>query len=339
VNIIFTLCSNNYLAQAKVLIDSLNKHNRLFKLVIGLVDELNDEVDYSFFSPATVIPVKELDLPNLPELYRKYNIVELNTCVKPTFFKYLKKRYNASNIIYLDPDIKVFSSLNPLLQDFNCFDILLTPHILTPIPQDDFMPQESIFLNHGIYNLGFIGLNMASHIVSDFLNWWEERTFSLGFNRLSEGLFVDQLWINLVPLLYPKVKIIREFGYNMAPWNLHERIIIDDNDNSSIVLNDNSQLTFYHFSSYCFDNPSKICKEYYNRYSFENRPDLKNIYNCYQLELTESRVAHFSTLNCSFYQLSSETIVGQSQEKDNTFRVLLKNITPKIIINLTKRLI
>jgi hypothetical protein len=46
--IIFTLCSNNYLAQAKTLGDSVKKFNPDVLFVIGLVDKLHPEIDYSF---------------------------------------------------------------------------------------------------------------------------------------------------------------------------------------------------------------------------------------------------------------------------------------------------
>ena len=57
------------------------------------------------------------------------------------------------------------------------------------------------------------------------LEWWEKRCLKIGFDRPCEGLFVDQLWISLVPLFFSDVIIMRHKGLNMAPWNLHERAI------------------------------------------------------------------------------------------------------------------
>ena len=45
--IIFTLCSNNYLANAKTLGDSILNHRPNTMFVIGLVDERNCEIDYN----------------------------------------------------------------------------------------------------------------------------------------------------------------------------------------------------------------------------------------------------------------------------------------------------
>ena len=55
------------------------------------------------------------------------------------------------------------------------------------------------------------------------LHWWKERTYNMGYQRLEKGLFVDQLWMNLVPVLFESCNVLNHPGYNMGPWNLHER--------------------------------------------------------------------------------------------------------------------
>lgn len=305
--VIFTLCSNNYLAQAKVLTDSVAKYCPNTKIVIGLVDELNENIDYSFFLPAIIVPLIDLKIENTEELFLKYNIVELNTAVKASYFKYLSKIfYPCTKIVYFDPDIKVFYSLSNLFKLLNQYDILLTPHINSPILRDGYKPSENLFLNYGLYNLGFIGLNPQKEQVNHFLNWWEERILRDNRNNLAEGYFVDQLPINLVPIFYENVKILKEYGYNMAPWNLHERQIVKQ-DNSGIILNDQSNLLFYHFSSYNHKASHQLCKSYYTRFSFETRPDIISIYKAYHENIIENRVSFFEKIPCCL--LKTEILV------------------------------
>ena len=59
---VFTICSNNYLAQAKTLGDSLMQHNPHYRFVIFLVDRLSEGVDYSFFAPYELIPVEQIEI-------------------------------------------------------------------------------------------------------------------------------------------------------------------------------------------------------------------------------------------------------------------------------------
>ena len=81
-NIAFTICSNNYLAKAKVVADTFIAHHNEYEFYIFLVDKLNSEVDYQDFTKFQIIEVSEI-ISNIDELAIKYNIVELNTAIKP----------------------------------------------------------------------------------------------------------------------------------------------------------------------------------------------------------------------------------------------------------------
>jgi len=62
--IAFTLCSNNYLAQAKTLGNSLLKNNPDYLFFIGLVDKFNPEIDYTIFKPYQVIEIESIKIPD-----------------------------------------------------------------------------------------------------------------------------------------------------------------------------------------------------------------------------------------------------------------------------------
>lgn len=330
-NIAFTICSNNYLAQAKTLADSLTEHNPEYKFIIGLVDELSDDIDYDFFHPYEIVPIKDIGVNNevFASIIEKYNIVELNTAVKASFFKYVFNRFEDLNYTYyFDPDLMVFDSLNELDSEFKESNILLTPHINTPIPLDDSFPKENLFLNYGIYNLGFIGVKRDENALQ-FLDWWEERTLTYGFINVENGYFVDQLWINYVPLFFERVKILNQYGYNTAPWNLHERKDIDQREDG-FYLKDESKLIFFHFSSYNFRSPENIAK-YYARYSFENCPDLKPLYSIYHDKLIHNKVDELSVIPCAYIEKKDQTT---KKNKPSKIKSLLKLLIPPIFFRL-----
>lgn len=335
--IVFTICSNNYLAQAKILKDSIHEYNPEYKIVIGLVDKLSEQIDYSFFMPTEILPVEEIGINNFNELTQRYDIIELNTSVKPSFFKYLSNKYSPNNIFYIDPDIKIYSPFEFLEKKLEKHSILLTPHIYTPIKLDGNTPNEQIFLSHGIYNLGFLGLNTKKEQAKKLLDWWEERCLQLCYRDSTKGLFVDQYWINFVPIYFSETYIIHNYGYNMGPWNLHERKIVKT-ENNKYYLNDESQLIFYHFSSYDYKKPEEINKPFYNRFSFENRPDLIDLYKDYYNELLKNKVEIFSKLKCEFIK---ETVPKEDKIiKYPFYKKFLKSIIPPIIydsISLLKR--
>ena len=336
-NLIFTICSNNYLAQAKTLGDSLLEHNPTYRFIIGLTDEINNEIDYSFLAAYTIVPVKYIGITQFDDLWKKYDIVEFNTCVKASYFKFLFLTYpDANNICYLDPDIKVYHKLDILEAAFSNYDILLTPHILTPLEIDDKHPGENTFLNFGLYNLGFIGVHRNCTQPSCFLDWWENRTLTLGYNNPCAGLYVDQLWINLVPIFFEKVKIIMQKGLNVAPWNLHERKIIHT-VNEEFKIDDESALYFFHFSSYRFNKKDTMSK-YYNRYNFETHSELKKLYNDYNNDLVRNKIADFEKIECIYliYQKKYLRKKNNLASKLNhsifhTKKYFKKNIPPKLL--------
>jgi hypothetical protein len=274
-NLVFTICSNNYLAQAIVLGYSLLKYNPAYKLIIGLVDRKQESFDYSQI-PFEILEVERIEIPYFDELILKYDIVELNTSVKPSFFKYLFLKYKPDSIIYLDPDIEVFSAFSELETELLTNDIIITPHFTTPINDDKWQAEED-FLNSGLYNLGFIAIKHTLNGLK-MVDWWADRLKDKAFIDYKRGLFTDQIWINFVPLFFEKVKIFTNVGYNVAYWNLHERTI--SRKAEIYYVNEAQPLRFYHYASFRPLNPGKISIGQ-RRFTFEDRPDIVPLFSSY----------------------------------------------------------
>jgi hypothetical protein len=274
-NLVFTLCSNNYLAQALTLGLTLLKYNPDYKFIIGLVDKKSETFDYSKI-PYEIIEVEKINIPNFNEMVLRYDIVELNTACKPYYFKYFFSTTNAESLIYLDPDIQIFASFSELERELMAFDIIITPHFTTPINDDKWQAEED-FLNSGIYNLGFIAIKNTVN-GNRMINWWAERLRNKAYIDFKRGLFTDQIWINFVPLFFNKVKIFTNPGYNVAYWNLHERII--STKNGIYWVNEVSPLIFYHYASFRPLNPDVISSGQ-RRFTFEDRPDIEPLFKNY----------------------------------------------------------
>lgn len=326
--IIFTICSNNYLAQAKALGDSLAITNPDYQFFIGLVDILSLEIDYEVEIGHKIIPAAEIGILDFDKLYEKYNIIELNTCVKPFYLKYFTQRYSdLSYLMYFDPDTFIFEKLLKIENELsNGKEIILTPHILTPVPLDGKMPNENLFLNFGTFNLGFIGIKNPLNNLS-FFDWWGERTYEIGFDRVSEGLFVDQLWMNLTPIFFDNVVISKNYGLNMGPWNLHERYL-SKNQNQNWFVNGKQELIFYHFSNYKYNAPQTLAS-YYNRFAFSDRPDLTLLYEDYLKILLENNISKLSNIYCEYVMLRNKFL--SDSKPTNQKKSLRRKIRDRLI--------
>lgn len=331
--IIFTLCSNNYLAQALVLYRSALQYQPAWKFVIGLVDKKNKDIDYEDFGCEVI--EAEIPEPDIIPLAEKYSIVELNTCVKPQFFTYLFEIYQAEQVIYLDPDTCIYSPLHEIDTLLTTNEFIITPHVLTPVPLDGCTPDEPLFLNYGIYNLGFLALRKTEQTLL-FLEWWKERTYQKGYDKPAAGLFTDQLWINLVPVYFSNVAVLRHAGYNMAPWNLHERKL---EDNKMVIhRGNNAPLAFFHFSS--FDPANMALHKDYSRFRLHQRSDLLPLYNSYKAKLESEHYYHYKKFACYYVGIRQQYLRLQAhlQREQEAQRYAQLPIYQKMARQLKRRL-
>lgn len=297
--LVFTICSNNYLAQAKVLGDSWLEFHPETSFKIILVDELSEQVDYGFFKQIQIIPVKELGIPHFDELVARYSIVELNTAVKADAFLYLFEQTGEDCIAYIDPDILITSRNTELLEWMKEYNYALTPHMLEGV-DDGKVPTDHQILRSGVFNLGFIALADIDK-VRPFLEWWRDRLRYYGFTDYSRNMFYDQLWIDYLPCLYDNYYIIKHRGYNVANWNLHERSLGWDEALNNYRVNGTYELRFFHFSGYNFKKPEQINK-YNTRFTFDSRPDIAPIFRHYHQLLIDAKMPELAKVPCVYFE-------------------------------------
>lgn len=293
----FTICSNNYLAQAKTMCDSLRFHNNGYETVICLCDTFHPEIDYTAFSPHKVFEVAKLNIPDFENMCTQYTIIELNTSIKPYIFKYLFDTYpDAGTILYFDPDIQIIAPLKPVEKDLECASIVLTPHILFPIDFDRLEPTENLFTQFGIFNLGFLGLKRGKD-AQNLLLWWSKRMANNCYIRPADGIFVDQLPLNFAPVFFDNVLISNNQGYNVAPWNLHERQV--SKSDGLYKINDSHPLIFFHFSNFKSHNHILNASRAYSRGVIPKDSAIYELYESYAISLEANGYEHFSRIPCS----------------------------------------
>lgn len=308
-NTYFTICSNNYLGYAKVLAGSVKAMEPSSVFYVILCDEQRPGIDYSGLGDA-IITAGSIE-PDWHALTLKYNIIELNTCIKPRVFEYLFLERGLPHAVYLDPDIRVFQPMDFLAPALQQHTILLTPHICSPIPPDGQAPSENTFLNFGIYNLGFIAIANKGEALR-FLSWWKTHTYRQGYIDIYKGIFVDQLPINHAPVFFEGVKVLPGKGLNMAPWNLHERRL--SHVSGRYLVNEETPLVFYHFSSFKMRN-IELPAHVYNRYRLSDRPDLVPLYQEYNTALLAAGQEQYTHIPYAYTAARKLYLRKQQREK------------------------
>src|SRR5262245_39981226 len=205
-----TIIAKNYLAFARTLAQSFRRFHPDYKVYVLIVDDFETYItsDECF----EILKLTDLKIPKLQSLCFKYDVKELCTAVKARLLEYLLREKSVARLMYLDPDILVTAPLDQLFEKLGEFDLVLTPHLDTDYPDDGFIPDDGHILRAGQFNLGFIAVNSSENALN-FLNWWKPKLSENCAVDLLRGYFVDQKFIDFVPIFFENFWIERDTGY------------------------------------------------------------------------------------------------------------------------------
>jgi hypothetical protein len=279
---VFTSAAVNYIDKVRMLSRSLKKHHPEIAFHLALADEWPDWLFPEKEGLASIVAASDLGIPPIRGWIFKHNLIELSTAIKPFIMMRLLALADCEAVVYFDPDIVIFSRLDDLFSELEESSILLTPHQTQPETELEAVVDNEIgSLRHGIYNLGFIAVK-ADRVGRGFASWWAERLRHFCLAAYEKGLWVDQRWIDHVPVFFPKVGIITCPRFNVAAWNITTRQLAGARKTGFTV--DDLPLGFYHFSG--FDSGAH--KVMASKYGWKNR-SVSELIEWYEAELTKSR--------------------------------------------------
>lgn len=299
-NAVFTITSKNYLSRALCLGRSVRKYSDV-DFYIFLADEMEEELlreeDHLF----ELIEFRQIRPELLPDMAFKYNILEFNTSIKPFCFQYLfeKKLPTGSGyerVIYFDPDILVYGDVEQIFTLLEHKSIILTPHILTAEEECSGCSPERGLLFSGAYNLGFTAIK-GDETGKRIVSWWGRRLEKECYADAYTSLHTDQKWMDLVPAYFgDKVLISRQLGMNFACWNLHERLLYQEETKylvkNRITGGEGEPLIFFHFSG--FDPAVEgLIHNRQSLHNLRNHPELVPIFSEYRELLYESGYEYY----------------------------------------------
>lgn len=268
-----TITTFSHLYKTYALADSLEKVGGNLKVL--LVDNENERSNkvpqnISFYY------LKDLNEDIALKIQEKYppKSDALRWSLKPVFLTHLLKEFD--KMIYVDNDIYFYNDVQFLFDELDPFDILLTPHHYPKNPEKNQNWLEANF-RRGLYNAGFFACNKKA---INALDWWAKCCLYRCENNVWRGLFVDQKYLDLIPLIHENTYVLKHRGCNVAAWNKVENKMLKTND--EVLINGTYPIIFYHFNelsirSICVDE-NHILKDYFQLY-FKNlkryKEDLK----------------------------------------------------------------
>lgn len=251
-----TVVTKPYLAQARVLAKTLVASNSTARLWVLLADKLDGCFDPAH-EPFKLITLDQLGYGELVDaMCFYYTPFELSCAVRGLLHEYLWNKTSAPSWVFLDSDIYVTGDLSEIFAELERASVLLSPHLSSPAGDEFIGGTELQGLQTGLYNGGFLGIRRCE-AGGKFIEWFSTRLIRHCASDGEVG-FVDQLWLNYVPIFFRDVKLCEHPGANLAHWNLYRRNMTRGDRGQWLA--DGRPVLFVHFSGWDIKNPKDVSK-------------------------------------------------------------------------------
>lgn len=241
-----TIITPDHWPYAVTLYRSLIRYRDTETLVVLVCGTAGPEKDALLLHNVSVLYLS--DISNYGEtslLCEKYGQTDMDAfrwSMKSVLLRYLLEN-GYEKVIYLDCDIFFFNEYEFLFDELQTTNILLSPSWRTIDPGRN--EEEFIRLyTDGLYNAGFIGANQKG---IPALQWWTGVCSYRIAIDYENGFFVDQKYLDAMPLMFQNVKMLTHRGCNVSIWNQNECRRVSKNGH--VLINGTEQVVFIHFNN------------------------------------------------------------------------------------------
>ncbi len=235
-----TYFDQRYLAQGLALFRSLTDRCRAFRLWVLCLDGVSYEALVRLDRPNLhAIRLEDFEGANAELLAVKADrsLVEYYFTCTPFLPEYILDRHpEVDAITYLDADLYFFADPALIFREIGDASVAITPHRYIARLRD--WPEK-----YGVYNVGWITFRRDDN-ARRCLRWWRARCLEWCHDRVEDGRYGDQKYLDEWPTRFPGVAVLRQKGVNVAPWNYLNYQI---RRRRSRLWVDDEPLVFYHF--------------------------------------------------------------------------------------------
>jgi len=235
-----TYFDRNYLPHGLALYRSLRDHCPEFRLWVLCMDDVTYGILGNLDLPGVhTIALGDFERGDEPLLGAKQNRSRVEyyfTCTPSLPLYIFKTRHEVDMVTYLDADLLFFADPGPLFEEMGEGSVAMIGHRFPP----RLLSRERF----GIYNVGWLSFRRDEEALA-CLRWWRERCIEWCYDRVEEGRFADQKYLDQWPGRFRNVVILEHKGANVAPWNLaNYRLYLRED---SAIMVDEQPLLFFHF--------------------------------------------------------------------------------------------
>ena len=240
-----TLFDSNFLPMGMTLHQSLLTHAQPFHLWILCMDELvEQQLEMICLPHVTLIPLRDIETTELLAVKPGRSRGEYCWTITPfTFQAVFDRAPNVERVTYLDADLFFFDNPQILLRelDQSSKQVLITEHA--------YAPEYDRTFESGRFCVQFLTFRNTPS-ASKIMKWWQKRCLEWCFQRLEDGKFGDQKYLDSWLEIFPdEVQVVRQTEKTLAPWNVRFM------ENK---LGGRLNPVFYHFHGLRIISPQKV---------------------------------------------------------------------------------
>jgi len=242
-----TIITSDFIHYALALYSSLAKLKELEVFHVLIAD---CQADFSYiqgtFPSIRILYPKDINhseaAQTICKKYQHYDMDSFRWSMKPVLLKHLLEA-GCEQAFFLDPDLYFYNSFDFLMQELDGKSVLLTPHWRACDPHQD--PKNfAILQTSGLFNAGFVGVSATG---LPAMEWWAKLCAYECVKAPERGLYVDQSYLDMMPVYFDGIKILGHRGCNVANWNQFEckRTQMQD---GNVLINKRWEIVFIHFT-------------------------------------------------------------------------------------------
>lgn len=237
-----TYFDSNYLIKGLTLYRSLLQQSIPFRLWVLCLDDLAYKT-LQKLNLREIIPIRLRDFEAGDEelLQAKCNrsLIEYYFTCTPSLPLYvLKNNPDVDIVSYLDADLFFFSNPSAIYEELGDKSVLIIGH---RFPSR--LKHKEVY---GIFNVGFLSFRNDS-MGLQCLHWWRDRCLEWCYDRVEDGRFADQRYLDEWPTRFQKVAVLQHKGAGLALWNIEN---YTSRVKNSQVTVDTQPLIFFHFHGF-----------------------------------------------------------------------------------------
>jgi len=182
------------------------------------------------------------DIYTDPSTVPDFDSDSLRWSSKSVFLIHLIQDLGHDAVLYLDNDLCFYSDFEFLWDTVRSHAMVVTPHWRPILPAPNAVQFKHMFTD-GLYNAGCVG---ASRAGLKALRWWQTVCHHKCEINVTEGLYVDQKYLDALPIYFDDIHVLKHPGCNVAEWNSpHLKRAVADN---GVMLAGHWPLVFVHYS-------------------------------------------------------------------------------------------